>query len=93
MFKFLTGVPCMFCGLTHAFHEISLGNFDEALDYHPLAFLAYGAVVFFLLYCLLKATFWKRLKSLPQFEGFLLMCLFAVFTLFWIYRLVTGQLI
>jgi Ca2+/Na+ antiporter len=92
VFKFLTGIPCMFCGLTHAFHEISLGHSSEAMDYHPLAFLAYGVVVFFFLFTLIKAIFWKRLRSLPQFEGFLLLCLFVVFTLFWIYRLVTGQL-
>lgn len=92
VFKFLTGIPCMFCGLTHAFHEISVGHFDKAIEYHPLAFLAFGVVVFFFLFTLLKGIFWKRLGSLPQFEGFLLLCLFGVFTLFWGYRLVTGQL-
>lgn len=82
----------MFCGLTHAFHEISLGHFSEALDYHPLAFLAYGVAIFFFLFTPLKGIFWKRLRSLPQFEGKLLLGLFAVFTLFWLYRLVTGRL-
>jgi len=93
IFKFLTGIPCMLCGLTHAFHEIMLGRFSEAVSYHPLAFLAFGAAIFFLLYTLLKAIFWKRLRSLPHFEGPLLLGLFIVFTLFWLYRIITSQLI
>jgi len=93
VFKFLTGVPCMFCGLTRAFHEIALGHFAEALQFHPLSFLAFGLVFFFLVFSLIKVLFWERLKDLPEFEGFLLIGTFIVFTLFWIYRLISGQLV
>jgi hypothetical protein len=53
LFKMVTGLPCMTCGLTRAFHAISLGHLQEALAYHPLSPFLYGLTVFhFLVACL-----------------------------------------
>lgn len=92
IFRAITGLPCMFCGLTHAFHAISLGNFDEAITYHPLAFLAYGLVVFYFALSCLSIFDLKYPKFIPDFENSTMMkATFVVFTLFWILRIVNAS--
>ena len=85
IFRMLTGIPCMFCGLTHAFHAISLGQFQAALDFHPLAFLAYGLVVLHMLLFLALAL--DRRERIPRWKvkpNTLLLATFAFFTLVWV---------
>lgn len=36
LFRIVTGKPCLFCGLTHAFAYASHGEFAMACKYHPL---------------------------------------------------------
>jgi hypothetical protein len=93
MFKILTGIPCMFCGLTHAFHAISLGNLEMAENFHPLAFFALGLVIFLFVFSVLKFIFWEAFQSKVSIEGTLLKGAFVIFTVFWIYRLISGTLV
>lgn len=93
IFKWITGLPCMFCGLTHSFHAISLGNFQQALAYHPLGFLAYVLVLFHLVIAVLRLAGWRHPRLLPRFKIMTMMNLtFVSFTLVWLFRLATGSL-
>ena len=86
IFRSLTGIPCMFCGLTHAFHAISMGDFQAALNFHPLAFVAYGLVILHMLLFLMLAL--DRHERIPRWKvkpNTLLLATFAFFTLVWIF--------
>ncbi|MEX1126405.1 MAG: DUF2752 domain-containing protein [Acidimicrobiia bacterium] len=52
-FALLTGVACPGCGMTRAASALLRGNFDLALDYHPLipliAVLLFGGWLWFLM--------------------------------------------
>jgi len=39
-FRWLTGLPCPLCGLTHAMFALAKGHFGEALHWHLLSPLA-----------------------------------------------------
>ena len=66
-FNLVTGLPCMTCGLTRAFHAISLGNLRDALAYHPLSPLLYGLAVLHLLVAVLRLLGWRaRLLRTPR---------------------------
>jgi hypothetical protein len=89
IFRWITGLPCMFCGLTHAFHAISLGHFAEALTYHPLAFPAYGLVVFHFLLACLRALGGKPPRLLPTLTvQAMFTATFVFFSFVWIVRMV-----
>lgn len=93
LFRMVTGIPCMFCGLTHAFHAISVGQFQEALGYHPLAFVAYGLVVFhFVIACVRALDKRSILPRLPLSMQTMLIGTFGVFTFVWVFDLVHGLL-
>jgi len=55
-FRMLTGLPCPGCGLTHAFCDISHGDFRMAWESNPFGFL------FFALAILLVAWPWLRTR-------------------------------
>ncbi len=61
IFTMVTRVPCMFCGLSHAFHAINNGNFQDAVGFHPLAFVAYGVVVILTIFSLFRIFLWDKL--------------------------------
>jgi len=67
LFNLVTGLPCMTCGLTRAFHAISLGDLRAALAYHPLSPLLYGLTAFHLLVACLRLLGWRaRLLRTPH---------------------------
>jgi hypothetical protein len=67
LFNLVTGLPCMTCGLTRAFHAISLGNLRGALAYHPLSLFLYGLAVSHLLVAVLRLLGWRaRLLRTPH---------------------------
>ena len=67
LFNLVTGLPCMTCGLTRAFHAISLGNLRDALAYHPLSLFLYGLAVWHLLVAVLRLLGWRtRLLRTPH---------------------------
>jgi hypothetical protein len=93
VFKMLTGIPCMFCGLTHAFHAISVGHFQDALDSHPLAFVAYGLVILHFIIFSLRAL--DRQSSIPRLPiniKKMSVSTFWFFTLVWAIGLVQNLL-
>jgi hypothetical protein len=66
-FNLVTGLPCMTCGLTRAFHAISLGNLRDALAYHPLSLFLYGLTAFHFLVACLRLLGWRaRLLRTPH---------------------------
>ena len=86
LFKIITGIECMFCGLTRGFHALSHGHFHAAIDFHPLAPLAYLLVVFHLVLASLRLIGWLpryklKVSPLKMFYGS-----FVFFTAFWIIR-------
>ncbi len=88
VFRLLTGLPCMFCGLTHAFHALSQGQVTTALHFHPLVMPAYGLVVFHFILACLRLLGWKHTRLLPALTPMRMLAVtFAVFTLVWIVRL------
>ena len=90
IFRILTGMPCMFCGLTHAFHALSLGNLEAAIKYHPLVLPAYGLVVLYFALSCLSVFGWKYPRSIPVFGTSALKISFVVFTFFWVFRIMNA---
>ena len=43
-FLWLTGKPCMFCGLTRALFALGKGQWQQALQFHPLSPLALAMI-------------------------------------------------
>jgi len=87
LFKIITGLDCMFCGLTRAFHAISNGHIQVAINFHPLAPLAYLLVLFHLVLAGLRSfgialpRTQLRVSPMQMFYA-----TFAFFTAFWIIR-------
>lgn len=87
-FRFLTGIPCMFCGLTNAFHAISLGNFSQAAAFHPLSLFAYGLVIFHLVTASARVLRLKFGRIFPKLSILNMAWLtFSLFTLVWLVKL------
>lgn len=84
LFKLITGIPCMFCGLTHAFHALLLGQWVEAVSYHPLVYLAFGLVLLHFIIASLRAAGWKHARLLPGFHSSSMMTVtFLFFSITW----------
>jgi hypothetical protein len=50
----ITGLPCIFCGMTRALHLLLNGDFGGALYFNWLAFPFLGAVVFLVAVCVIE---------------------------------------
>jgi hypothetical protein len=50
----ITGLPCIFCGMTRALHLLLKGDFGGALYFNWLAFPFLGAVVFLVAVCVIE---------------------------------------
>jgi hypothetical protein len=50
VFKTITGLPCPTCGLTRTVIALSRGDLDRALFLNPLAAVACGAALLYLIY-------------------------------------------
>src|SRR5438876_3621992 len=50
----ITGLPCIFCGMTRALHLLLNGDFGGALYFNWLAFPFFGAVVFLVVVCVIE---------------------------------------
>ena len=78
----------MFCGLTHAFHAISLGNFSQAVALHPLSLFAYGLVIFHFATATARVLGLKFRRIFPKLSILNMMWLtFSLFTLVWLVKL------
>lgn len=61
----ITGLPCIFCGMTRALHYLLNGNFPRALYFNWLAFPLLAAAVLFCLLCIVELCLGRRLR-LPR---------------------------
>ncbi len=65
----ITGLPCVFCGLTRALHLLLNGDFRHALYFNWLAFpmLGFSAILIFVLLAelLLDCNFLARVPNIP----------------------------
>jgi hypothetical protein len=50
----ITGLPCIFCGMTRALHLLLNGDFGGALYFNWLAFPFLGAIVFLVAVCIIE---------------------------------------
>ncbi len=50
----ITGLPCIFCGMTRALHALLNGDFAGAVYFNWLAFPFLGVVVFFAVVCVIE---------------------------------------
>jgi hypothetical protein len=50
----ITGLPCIFCGMTRALHLLLNGDFGGALYFNWLAFPFLGAVAFLVVVCVIE---------------------------------------
>jgi hypothetical protein len=93
LFNLTTGLPCMTCGLTRAFHAISLGHLRQALAYHPLSLILYGVTVFHFLVACLRLLGWRsRLISTPNRVRAMVRGTLGLLFVFWIPRLLVAVL-
>jgi hypothetical protein len=93
LFNLATGLPCMTCGLTRAFHAISLGHLRQALAYHPLSLVLYGLTVFHFLVACLRLLGWRsRLISAPNGVRAMVGGTLGLLFVFWIPRLLVAVL-
>ena len=66
-FRLVTGLPCMTCGMTRAFHAISLGQLGVALEYHPLGPVFYCLTVFYFVFASFRFLGWRvRLLAIQE---------------------------
>lgn len=50
----ITGLPCIFCGMTRAIHSLLNGDFSGALYFNWLAFPFLGAVILLVVVCIIE---------------------------------------
>lgn len=89
--RFLTGVPCPFCGLTRGFVNTAHGHLADAFTVHPLSPLLFGLTVLLLLWAVYRLlggrgaipTRWLRH---PALVGVVV----AAFAGAWVWRLANG---
>ncbi len=62
-FKTITGLPCPTCGVTRTVIALSRGDLDRALFMNPLAAIACGAALLYLVYAAAVLAF-----RLPRFR-------------------------
>ena len=93
LFNLATGLPCMTCGLTRAFHAISHGHLRQALAYHPLSLLLYGLVILHLLLACLRLLGWRfrLIRTLNPVQTMIRGTVGLLFV-FWIPRLLIAAL-
>lgn len=89
-FRRMTGLPCMTCGLTRAFHAISVGNMREAVAYHPLGPFLYGLILFHLTVAISR-LFGCRQHDIKTHSTLVYMTL-GILLVSWMLRLATGSL-
>ncbi len=83
--RMVFGIPCAGCGLSRAMLSFFSGDVEQAIEYHPLFFLA-GVELFYLI-------FRKRIKLDSKTELAILIVTVILFTVTYIYRLKNNLLV
>lgn len=89
-FMCLTGLPCAGCGITRAFCAIGHGDYGEAWNYNPFAFIFYALTIAFAFYPLTRRL-WPDLHRrllLSRWAGSGVLLLFATMLIFGAARIV-----
>jgi len=92
LFRAWTGLPCMTCGMTRAFHAIALGEFLEAFQYHPLGPIFYLA--FYIHFCVSSWYVFRgadRPAVSPIAIGRMVNWALVLLSVCWIARLMLGM--
>ena len=67
MFHRLTGLDCPGCGMTRAFHQLSHGNLDEAMEFNLLSPFLFGTFLLVLLHDVVQlVTGWHLKIEMPK---------------------------
>jgi hypothetical protein len=66
LFRELTGLSCLTCGLTRSLQAASHGHLQAAFQFHLLGPFMLAGVVMLLLACVTEALTGRRLISLPR---------------------------
>jgi hypothetical protein len=93
-FKIITGLPCPTCGVTRTVIALSRGHVDRALFMNPLAAVACGLGILYLLYAAavlaLKLPRFRPVAA-PDTVRRLRYATVAVITVNWAWLIVTGR--
>lgn len=89
LFRRLTGLPCLLCGITRSFAAASHGRLAEAFRYHLLGPPLFCLVVVFNLGLLLERVIGKRLFPRPDEKawGRIMKAALALLVVAWVARL------
>ncbi len=90
LFRLMTGLPCMGCGMTRAIVAAAHGDFHSAFAWHPMGlalFLALWGGAVFVAYELVTHRLFPWAKWLQRWSFALAWALFVSFLLIWVLRI------
>ena len=79
----LLGFPCPGCGLSRAALELFCGNINRAVEYHPLIFVTFGLLAFFIAAAVLNINILKF-----KYADNLLFLIFLIYLSVYIVRII-----
>ena len=85
VFRYITGLKCPGCGMTHAMHSLLTGDFISAFSYNPLSVTVIPVLIIYFLY---RAFIYVREKDedLKIWEYIFIIILFIITIIFTILR-------
>ncbi len=86
LFKNMTHLPCLFCGLTRSFILIGQGQWAESWHYHPMGLPLYGLAILFAGLGLIKPSWAQKMTGLLSARNSLALAL-ILFSACWLWKL------
>lgn len=59
--KYLTGIPCPFCGLTRSFLAVAKGNLSQGFDYHLFGPFLFAAFLIILIHITIELVIKRKI--------------------------------
>jgi hypothetical protein len=90
MFKTITGLGCLTCGMTHSFHELAQGRILESFRYHLMGPWLFLVFAFLLLKWMVELVAEKRIRIEVDRTAAkaAIVLFFSVWFGFWVVRLI-----